>query len=78
MPTPEPVRLTDRQLAASAAAAHPLQPRARRAFLEEVAQLLQSKPELGDGSLHRLLVVLQRKHYDSPDLSRHSPRGKYR
>lgn len=49
---------------------------AREPFLREVAQLLQSQPELGNGSLHRLLVAVQRKHFDPPDLSHAS--AKYR
>ena len=63
-----PLRLSDEQMSAVLAAAHPLQPRARQAFLREVAQLLQEQPMLGDGSLHRLLVVVQKKHFDAPNL----------
>jgi hypothetical protein len=74
---PTPIALSDAQMNAILAAATPLQPRARQAFLREVAQLLQSEPALGDGSLHRLLVVVQRKHFDAPDLRGAGGHGKY-
>jgi hypothetical protein len=61
-----PIRLSDSQLDAIFAAATPLQPQARENFLRELAQLLAAQPELGDGSLHRLLVEVQRRHFDPP------------
>ena len=65
----QPIALSDAQLSAIFAAAKPLQRQAREPFLREVAQLLAQQPELGDGSLHRLLVVVQKRHFDVPDLS---------
>jgi hypothetical protein len=67
MPTPEPVRLSDDQLNAVLAAATPLQPHRRSAFLEEVAREISRHPILGDGLLHRLIVTIQRRHFDPPE-----------
>ena len=60
---PQPIALSDAQISAIFAAAKPLARRGREPFLREVAQMLAQQPELGDGSLHRLLVVVQRKHF---------------
>jgi len=51
----QPIALTDDQLNAVLAAAHPLEHHAREAFLREIAQLIQEQPTLGDGLLHRLI-----------------------
>lgn len=68
---PLPIALSDEQMSA----ATPLERRARGAFLQEVAQLLQGSPSIGDGSLHRMLVVVQRRYFDPPNLG---ATGKYR
>jgi hypothetical protein len=47
-----PIALTDRQLDMVMAAAQPLPPADRSAFLAEVAALLQGV-EIGDGAVHR-------------------------
>jgi hypothetical protein len=62
-----PVCLTDMQLDAVLAAAHPLAPDRRSAFLEDVARELARLPEVGDGMLHRIIMVVQRRHFDPPD-----------
>jgi hypothetical protein len=72
MPPPL-VRLTEAQMMAILAAAHPLARGDRDAFLLEVAQLLQALPEVGDGALHRVIMTVQRKHFDPPELD-HQPR----
>jgi hypothetical protein len=71
-----PLALTDSQLNAILAAAHPLPWGKRNDFLEEITRILQAMPELGDGSLHRVIVQTQRKFFDPPDLEAHM--GKYR
>ena len=76
MPTPEPIRLSDQQLNAILAAATPLDPRARSAFLADVAQEISRHPILGDGLLHRVIMQVQKKHF-SPPLETRSV-GKYR
>ena len=75
MPT-TPIALSDQQLSAIWAAAMPLDVKAREPFLREVAQLLQAQPELGDGSLHRLLVVVQQRYFDPPQFASDNG-GKY-
>jgi hypothetical protein len=65
--TPELFHLTDEQANAVFAAAHPLPPHRRSAFLEEVAREISRHPILGDGLLYRLIVQIQKKHYDVPD-----------
>jgi hypothetical protein len=44
----------------------PLDPLARDAFLNGLAQLLQGRTQVGSGELHRLLVDLQREHFRYP------------
>jgi hypothetical protein len=61
-----PIRLTDAQLTAVFEAARPLAVRDRDAFLQAVAELLQARPEIGDGDVHRAIVVAQRRHFDPP------------
>jgi hypothetical protein len=69
---PTPVALTDAQMMAVLAAAAPLAAGDRNRFLLEVAQLLQALPEVGDGALHRIIMQVQRKHVDPPQLNPHS------
>src|SRR5262249_57464725 len=66
-----PVSLTDIQMAA----AHPLPPDRRSAFLAEVARTLASERVIGDGLLHRVITHVQRQYFDPPLLTRarHSP-----
>jgi hypothetical protein len=75
-----PIQLTDHQLAVIQAAAEPLRPCDRGAFLEVVAALLR-EVEVGDGTVARACAAAQRKFFDAPELSpdeaRHTRPGKY-
>jgi hypothetical protein len=73
-----PIRLTDSELDAVMNAARPLQPRDRDAFLRDVANELAAVPVLGDGAVHRAIAVVQRRHWDPPDLSRTARQGSTR
>lgn len=66
--------LSDSQLEAVMAAAHPLQPSQRPLFLEALARQLNGIGELGDGAVHRAIRDLQRSFWDPPDLSGRDPR----
>jgi hypothetical protein len=59
-----PIALTDSQMMAILAAAAPLAAHDRNPFLMEVAELLQALPEVGDGALHRVIMQVQRRHFD--------------
>ncbi len=48
------------------AAAAPLAAHDRNAFLLDIAQVLQELPEVGDGMLHRIIMTVQRRHFDAP------------
>jgi hypothetical protein len=65
---PALLKLSDDQLNAIMAAAMPLQPDQRPIFLEvcarEIAQLGEDR--LGDGSLHRLIMSIQRGYFHPP------------
>jgi hypothetical protein len=67
MPIPTtPISLSDEQMSAVLRAAAPLEQRDRVACLEEVARELARLPEVGDGALHRVIMTVQRKHFDPP------------
>jgi len=59
MPTP-PIALSDQQMNAVLAAAHPLAPHRRSAFLAHVARELTQLPEIGDGAVHRVVMAVQK------------------
>lgn len=60
-----PIALTDEMMDSILRAAAPL--RDRSAFLEDLARELGRLPEpLGNGSLHRVIMQVQRKHFDPP------------
>jgi hypothetical protein len=61
-----PIRLSDSQLAAVFEAARPWAVRDRDAFLQAVAELLQARREIGDGDVHRAVMVAQRRFWDPP------------
>jgi hypothetical protein len=67
-----PIALTDAQLTAVFEAARPLPRESRDAFLVEVATALQTLVDPGDGDVARAIRAVQRKHFDPPELSRHS------
>jgi hypothetical protein len=60
------VSLSDDELAVVMDAARPLSPKARHAFLIDVARELAKHRELGPGSIHRLVREMQRRHFDAP------------
>jgi hypothetical protein len=66
MPTPTttPIGLTDDQMAMVYSAAGPLEPRARSAFLAELANALRGRGEIGDGELHQAIRETQRKYFN--------------
>jgi hypothetical protein len=70
-----PIALSDDQMSALLAAAHPLPPDSRSAFLAACACELAKLPAIGDGALHRVIMQVQRQYFDPPDLSHeHAPR----
>jgi hypothetical protein len=71
-----PLCLTDKQMSALFAAAHPLPRDSRSAFLEHCARKLAKLPMLGDGALHRTIMQVQRVYFNPPDLR--AAEGKYR
>ena len=80
---PPPIALTEEQFLAISAASFPLPPDLRGAFVVDVASALASLPEIGDGALHRVIMVTQRKYFRAPDLGegsshkRRQGQGKY-
>jgi hypothetical protein len=63
-----PISLTDSELDAVMAAARPLAPCDRDAFLQHIAQVLTTMPMRGPGSVHRAIAELQRRYFVDPDL----------
>jgi hypothetical protein len=65
-----PIALSDSEMAAVLAAAHPIPPHRRNEFLRAVAAAVSggAAAELGCGSLHRIIVAVQREYFDPPDL----------
>lgn len=68
--TRSPIALTNEQLSAILAAAHPLPRDPRSAFLERCARELAALPAIGDGAVHRVVSEVQRAYFDPPVLSR--------
>jgi hypothetical protein len=56
-PLSRPIALTEPQMSALLAAAYPLLPDVRSAFLEACAKEIAAMPELGDGALHLVIVT---------------------
>jgi len=73
----KPIALSDDQMSALLAASYPLPPECRSAFLEACARELARLPEIGDGALHRVIMAVQREHFDAP-LETRTGVGKYR
>jgi hypothetical protein len=69
---PQPVRLSDEAMSAVLAASHPLPPASRSDFLAAVARELAGLPEIGDGIVHRVVMVVQQKFFDPPPDARAS------
>jgi hypothetical protein len=74
---PKPLALTDSELDAIMTACQPLAPERRNAFLQQVASLLRGYVEVGPGTVHRVVVQVQREHFDPP-LETRTGVGKYR
>jgi hypothetical protein len=71
-----PIALTDAQLNTIIAASTPLPPDLRSAFLETCAREISALPMIGDGSLHRLVMVVQRRYFRPPlETEEHGRRG---
>jgi hypothetical protein len=62
------IRLTDSELAAVLAAAKPIAPHRRDAFLREIADALAGLSDVGPGDVGRAIRVAQRAHFDPPTL----------
>lgn len=60
-PSGRPLALTNSQYAAVVAAAEPLEPVDRPAFLAAVASYLRAEPTIGDGTIARAIRALQRE-----------------
>jgi hypothetical protein len=60
------VSQTDSQMTALMAAAHALAPDQRSAFLETCTREISALPMIGDGSLHKLIMVVQRRYFRPP------------
>jgi hypothetical protein len=58
--------LSDEQMTAILAASMPIPFNRRTVFLAEVASALNQLPEIGDGALHRVIMEIQRRHFDPP------------
>jgi hypothetical protein len=71
-----PISLSDAELSAIMAAARPLQIHQRDAFLRDIATELAALPVIGDGALHRIITMVQRRHFDAPDLRTDEPRSR--
>jgi hypothetical protein len=69
---PAPIALTDAQLTAVFEAARPLAVQDRDPFLQDVAALLAGIADPGDGDVARAIRVVQRRHFDPPELNHHS------
>jgi hypothetical protein len=64
------IRLSDSELAEVMAAARPLAPHQRDAFLKAVAaEIAPLNDCIGPGVVHRVCAAVQRRFFDAPDLS---------
>jgi hypothetical protein len=63
----QPLKLSDAELDAVLAAARPLAPDRRDAFMQAVADALSSLGELGPGAVYRAIRDTQREFFDPPD-----------
>jgi hypothetical protein len=65
--TMPPIRLSDAELDAVMAAARPLAVHQRDGFLQAVATRLQNYREIGPGTVHRVIVEMQKQYWDPPE-----------
>jgi hypothetical protein len=74
-----PLKLSDDELDAVMAAARPLPPHTRDAFLQQVAtELARCNGDIGPGTVFRVVRDVQRIYFDAPDLARSAGSSKYR
>ena len=72
---PQPIGVSDDQLAMIMRACEPLEPVDRDPFLRALAQALGSEPQpLGDGAVFRTIKALQKEFWRPPTIER-SPQG---
>jgi hypothetical protein len=67
-----PLHLNDEEMTVLFSLAGPIDQRRRPQFLQEVAQELEAKRqagEVGEGLVHRVGRVVQRKYWDPPAIS---------
>jgi hypothetical protein len=76
-PPAKPLALSDSEYDAVMAAARPLQPHQRGAFLEALALELRPCGELGDGRVHRAIAQVQKQFWDPPVESGYAHAGKH-
>ncbi len=72
-----PLSLSDDQMSTIFAAAEPLPPADRSAFLRDVAMALQGR-EIGDGLVARVCAEMQRRYLVPPDLARSKDCSRWR
>ena len=61
-----PIALSDDELQIVMDGARPLAPHDRDAFLRAIAHQLSRQPELGPGTVHRLVRETQRLYFEPP------------
>ena len=72
-----PLQLTDDEMSMLRRLAEPLDQQRRTQFLQEVAAELEAQRqvgEIGEGSVHRVARMLQRKFFDPPEFPGAEPR----
>jgi hypothetical protein len=55
---------------------YPLPADRRSAFLIDIATELSGLPEIGDGALHRVIMITQRRYFAPPILEGHNIGGR--
>jgi hypothetical protein len=70
MSKPQPIAVSDHQLDTIMTACAPLPPADRSSFLVELAALLRTERELGDGTIDRAVRFLLRRYFRPPDVPR--------
>jgi hypothetical protein len=74
---PRPLALSDSEITTIMAAARPLSPADRDAFLEHVAAALAALPMRGDGVVARTVREVFKQHWKAPEIERKPYGGKY-
>lgn len=69
--TPRPLALSDSELTHIMAAARPLSPADRDAFLQHIAAALAALPMLGEGAVARTVREIFKQHWQPPELNTH-------